>query len=96
MRQSHKGCFPFPFDVYGVKVIIARFNREKLILMSQSGYRVVHSNEDFGVLGVLRVLGGSGFLGVQGSWASEDYTSQHDLESSKVFHMTSNYDKRRQ
>ena len=29
-------------------------------------------------------LGISGFLGIWGSWASEDYTSQCDLESSKV------------
>ena len=33
--------------------------------MSWSGYCVVHSNEDFGILGVLGVLGDSGFLGKQ-------------------------------
>ena len=39
------------------------FQLEKLVLMSRSGYRVVRANEDFGVLGVLRVLGDLGFSG---------------------------------
>ena len=63
MRQSHKGCFPFPFNVCGVEVIVVCFKLEKLILMSQSGYCVICSNEDFGVLRILRVLRDSGFLG---------------------------------
>ena len=38
------------------------------VRLSWSGYRVIHSNEDFGILRVLRVLrvfGDSGFLGEQ-------------------------------
>ena len=38
----------------------------------------------------------SGFSGIRGSWVSKDYTSQHDLELSEVFHVTSIYDERRQ
>ena len=65
MRQSHKVCFPFPFDICGVEVIVVRFNLEKLILMSQSGYRVIRSNEDFGVLGDFGDLRDLGILGEQ-------------------------------
>ena len=36
---------------------------EKLILMSRSGYHVVCSNKDFGILGILGVLRDLGFLG---------------------------------
>ena len=46
-----------------------------------------------------RTLAFSGILGIsgiQGSWASKDYTSRHDLESSEVLHMTLSYDERRQ
>ena len=56
--QSTAGAFPL--DICRVEVIIASFNFEKLILMSQSGYRVVCSNKDFSILGV---LGDSGFSG---------------------------------
>ena len=63
-----QSVFPFSFRRLWGRSHCCTFQLEKLILMSQSGYRVVRSNEDFGVLGDLGDLGRAKITQVDVTW----------------------------